>query len=66
MLLKVVALFLIFMLVMASVQKLFRGGRLPGPGHKRSALDKLRCATCRRIQISANPGPCGRPDCEYR
>jgi hypothetical protein len=66
MLLKVVALFLIFMLVMASVQKVFRGTRLPGAGGKRSALDKLRCARCRRIQISNAPGPCERPDCEYR
>jgi hypothetical protein len=66
MLLKVVALFLVFMVVMASVQKFFRGGRLPGTGSKRTALDKLRCAKCRRIQISNSPGPCERPDCEYR
>jgi hypothetical protein len=66
MLLKAVALFLIFMLVMASVQKVFRGPRLPGKRGKRTALDKLRCAKCRRILISNSPGPCERPDCEYR
>lgn len=69
MLLKIVALFLIFMLVMASIQKFLRGaglsGRLGGP-RKRGALDKLRCATCRRILIAEKPGPCERADCEYR
>lgn len=67
MLLKIVALFLVFMLVMASVQKWLRGGRgrLPGRDRK-SALDRLRCATCRRILISDKPGPCERPDCGYR
>jgi hypothetical protein len=66
MLLKVVALFLIFMIVMASVQKFLRGGKtLPG-GRKRTALDRLRCAKCRRILIAEKPGPCDRADCEYR
>ena len=67
MLLKIVALFLIFMLVMASVQKFLRGGGrgLPG-GRKRNALDRLRCPKCRRIQIAEKPGPCERADCEYR
>jgi hypothetical protein len=66
MLLKVVALFLVFMIVMASVQKLLRGGKeLPG-SRKRKALDRLRCPKCRRIQIAEKPGPCDRADCEYR
>ncbi len=65
MLLKVVALFLVFMIVMASIQKLLRGKSLPG-ARKRGALDRLRCPKCRRIQIAENPGPCERPDCEYR
>lgn len=66
MLLKIVALFLVFMLVMASVQKLLRrGGRLDGPPG-RKAIDKLRCPTCRRIRVSENAAPCDRPDCEYR
>lgn len=62
MLLKVVALFLVFMVVMASVQKLLRLGKPP----RRKAIDRLRCPTCKRIQISANPGPCTRTDCEYK
>ena len=67
MLLKIVALFLVAMLVMAAVQKWLRGAGLRLPGaRKRSALDRLRCATCKRILISEKPGPCARPDCEYR
>jgi len=62
MLLKIVALFLVFMVVMASVQKLL--GR--GQPSKHRALDRLRCPTCKRIQIAANPGPCNRADCEYK
>lgn len=62
MLLKVVALFLIFMIVMASVQKLLRLGKPP----KHKAIDRLRCPKCKRIQICANPGPCKRDDCEYK
>lgn len=58
MLLRVVVLFLIFMLVMASVQKLLGVRR-----ERRSAMDRLRCPRCKRIQISAAGGPCGRPDC---
>jgi len=62
MLLKIVALFLVFMVVMASLQKLLRLGKPP----RRKAIDRLRCPTCRRIQISANPSPCKRDDCEYK
>lgn len=62
MLLKVVALFLVFMVVMASLQKLLRLGKPP----KQKAIDRLRCPKCRRIQISANPGPCSRADCGYK
>lgn len=66
MLLKLIAFFLLAMLVLGAVQKLIRGARLRGPTDQRSALDRLRCRTCRRITISDQPGPCGRPDCEYR
>lgn len=67
MLLQVVALFLLFMVVMGTVQRVLRGGAKPLPRQrKRSALDRLRCATCRRILISEKPGPCDRADCEYR
>jgi len=65
MLLKIVSLFLVFMVVMASVQKLIRGKSLPG-ARKRGTLDRLRCATCKRILIAEKPGPCERADCEYR
>ena len=69
MLLKVVALFLVFMIVMASLQKFLRrhglSDKLPG-ARKRKALDRLRCAKCRRILIAEKPGACERPDCEYR
>ncbi|MCC6002669.1 MAG: hypothetical protein JJU19_17695 [Pararhodobacter sp.] len=62
MLLKVVSIFLIFMLVMASVQKLFGLGRPPG----RTALDRLRCPNCKRVNMGGKPAPCDRPDCTYR
>lgn len=65
MLLKIVAFFLLAMMVLGALRTF--GAKLGLPGaKKRSALDKLRCATCRRILISDQPGPCGRPDCEYR
>ncbi|MFN3954593.1 MAG: hypothetical protein ACK4LQ_09075 [Pararhodobacter sp.] len=62
MLLKVVALFLVFIVVMASVQKLLRGGA----ARRRPMIDRLRCPTCKRIQIAERPAPCSRTDCEYR
>jgi len=61
-LLKVVALFLVFMLVMASVQKLLRGGK----GRDRKAIDRLRCPKCSRIRITAGNTACERQDCEYK
>jgi len=65
MLIKLIAVFLLLMLVLGAAQKWLRGWRLPGRD-ERSALDRLRCRTCKRILISDQPGPCGRPDCEYR
>jgi len=62
MLLKVVALFLVFMVVMASLQKVLGLGKPPG----RKAIDRLRCPKCRRIRISQSPSPCARTDCEYK
>lgn len=65
MLLKVIVLFLLFMIVMAMVQKALRpGGRntLSGP----KGLDGLRCPSCKRVNFSNTPAPCSRPDCRYR
>lgn len=62
MVLKIVALFLVFMVVMAAVQKLLRRGRPP----KHKALDRLRCPTCKRIRIASGAGPCTRADCGYK
>jgi hypothetical protein len=53
MLLKVVALFLVFMVVMASLQKLL--GRNRGP----KGIDRLRCPRCKRIKVSRGPCSCG-------
>jgi hypothetical protein len=66
MLLKIVALFLVGMIVLGALRTWGAKLGLPGAGRRQSALDRLRCPTCRRIQISDQPGPCGRPDCEYR
>jgi hypothetical protein len=62
MLLKIVSLFLIFMIVMGAVQKLLRGRTET----QRKAIDRLRCPVCKRIQIAQNPARCDRSDCEYR
>ena len=62
MLLKVISLFLVFMLVMGALHKFFRLGKPP----ERKALDRLRCPRCRRINLTVSPGPCERDDCEYR
>ncbi|KPQ06716.1 MAG: Cytochrome C biogenesis protein [Rhodobacteraceae bacterium HLUCCA12] len=62
MLLKIVALFLVFMVVMASLQKFLRLGK--PPRHK--AIDRLRCPKCKRIRVSQSAAPCERKDCEYR
>lgn len=51
--LKVVALFLVFMVVMASLQKLL--GRNRGP----KGIDRLRCPRCKRIKVSRGPCSCG-------
>lgn len=61
MLLKIVAIFLIFIVVMGAVQKLLLGRKTQG-----SAMDRLRCPRCKRIQIASTAGPCGRPDCTPR
>jgi hypothetical protein len=61
MLLKIVSIFLIFMIVMGAVQKLLRG-RSEGSARRSTSL---RCPQCKRIQIRA-PAPCDRTDCEYR
>lgn len=62
MLLRIVALFLIFMLVMGAVHKLLRGRAEP----RRRAIDRLRCPLCKRIQLVHSAGPCGRIDCGSR
>ncbi len=66
MLLRIVVLFLLFMVVMAMIQKALRpGGRLGGGGRMKT-IDRLRCPTCKRVNLNANPAPCERPDCRYR
>lgn len=61
MILRVVLLFLLFIAIMGMIQKWLnpRRGRL-------TTLDRLRCPTCKRVNISNNPAPCQRPDCRYR
>jgi hypothetical protein len=66
MLLRVVILFLLFMLVMGMVQKLLRPKGQIGKSQGQKALDRIRCPTCKRINLSQNPAPCERPDCGYR
>ena len=66
MLIRVVVLFLLFIAVVAMVQKALRPNRpLGGPG-PRAALDRMRCPDCKRINLSQNPAPCARPECGYR
>jgi hypothetical protein len=61
MILKAVILFLLFIAVMAMIQKALM------PNRKRlKTMDRLRCPTCRRVNFSNNPAPCERPDCRYR
>lgn len=65
MLLRVIVLFLLFIIVMAMIQKALRPGgssKLSGP----KGLDRLRCPTCKRVNFSNTPAPCARPDCRYR
>ncbi|MCB1396972.1 MAG: hypothetical protein H6898_14730 [Rhodobacter sp.] len=61
MILRVVLLFLLFIAIMGMIQKWLnpRRGRL-------TTLDRLRCPTCKRVNISNNPAPCERQDCRYR
>ncbi len=61
MLIRVVVLFLLFMLILGMVQKWLRPDR-----PQRPTLDKLRCPTCKRVNLSNNPAPCNRADCGYR
>lgn len=63
--LRIVILFLIFMAVMAMIQKAIRPGRRLGGGTPLSTLDRLRCPTCKRVNLS-DPDPCNRSDCRYR
>lgn len=65
MLIRIVILFLLFILVMGMVQKFFRplsGSR----GARRSTIDTLRCPTCKRINLTSSPAPCARETCGYR
>lgn len=66
MLIQAVALFLLAMMIMGALRSLRGRLRLPGRGKPRTAMDRLRCPACKRIRIADQPGPCGRPDCEYR
>ena len=61
MILRAVILFLLFIAVMAMIQKALL------PAHKRrNALDRMRCRTCKRVNLSGSPSPCERPDCGNR
>ena len=64
MLLRVVILFLIFMLVMGMVQKALSSRRIGQS--KRPTIDRLRCPQCKRVNFSNTPRACERPDCGYR
>ncbi|WP_461470711.1 hypothetical protein [Pararhodobacter sp.] len=61
MLIKTVVLFLLFIAVMGMIQKVLRPGR-----PKLSAMDRMRCPTCKRVNGSRTPAPCARQDCRYR
>ena len=63
MILRVVILFLLFIVIMAMIQKALRPNR---KGKRPKALDRLRCPTCKRVNFSDSPAPCERPDCRYR
>ncbi|MCB1390711.1 MAG: hypothetical protein KDK12_16475 [Rhodobacteraceae bacterium] len=66
MLVRVILLFLVFMVVMAMIQKALRPGRRLRDRPRPEALDRLRCPTCKRITLTETPAPCGRNDCRYR
>ena len=67
MLLRIVILFLIFMLVMGMVQKALSGRKRDSLGQsKRATIDRLRCPDCKRVNFSNNPRACERPECGYR
>ena len=66
MLVRIVLLFLIFIVAMAMVQKALRPGGKLGDGRPKTTIDRLRCPTCKRINLNATPTPCTRPDCRYR
>jgi hypothetical protein len=52
MLLKAVALFLVFMVVMASIH------RFTGRKSRQLGIDNLRCPRCKKIRLSRGPCPC--------
>lgn len=64
--LRIVLLFLIFIAAMAMIQKAIRPGRRLGGRPPMNTLDRLRCPTCKRVNLAAEPEPCSRPDCRYR
>lgn len=65
MILRAIILFLLFIMIMAMIQKALRPGKR-GSQSAPKALDRLRCPTCKRINYSDNPAPCERQDCRYR
>jgi len=66
MLIRVVLLFLIFIAVVAMVQKALRPNNRLGGSGPRAVLDRMRCPKCKRINMSQTPAPCARPECGYR
>ncbi|MBN8294267.1 hypothetical protein JI664_20005 [Rhodobacter sp. NTK016B] len=63
MIIRVVILFLLFMLAMGMIQKALRPKKRLGEDRPRAALDRLRCPTCKRVNLGSGSQPCGRPDC---
>ncbi len=65
MLIRIVLLFLIFMVAVGMIHKALRpNARLTS--RRNPTLDRLRCPTCKRVNLNNNPAPCERPDCGYR
>ncbi|PWE26772.1 hypothetical protein [Pararhodobacter marinus] len=63
MIIRVVILFLLFILAMGMIQKALRPKNRLGDGRPRAALDRLRCPTCKRVNLGTSSQPCERPDC---
>lgn len=61
MILRAVILFLLFIVIMAMLQKALTGRR-----SRLTSMDRLRCPDCRRVNLSTKPTRCARKDCRYK